>query len=267
EQDESVVDPTILFEAAKRALQGRALTVKAKVALQPGTMNPLTYGHITASLASIIDKHIDKVILANGGTVPDKPYAASATIRNEMANIATQAPGLSDWLLVTPIRAQTVKMFSRDEKTLKLAGRDEKARRFNMDMAAFIWLFVANSNVQWFYIVGADKLAGYGKKNEINLLQNTLHPAGVKVLYFSREEAAGFTYEEHIQPFGWLDRLWKQDLFVESSIPSFEDVSATKVRRALAEGEDTIDDIPLSEMLPSGVIEYIKGNKALLSLY
>ena len=43
-------------------------------------MNPLTYGHITAGLASIIDQGLDRVVLANGGTVPDKPYAASADV-------------------------------------------------------------------------------------------------------------------------------------------------------------------------------------------
>ncbi|MGD9014793.1 MAG: HEAT repeat domain-containing protein, partial [Candidatus Omnitrophota bacterium] len=266
ERNQSVVNPEILFEAARRALEGRTSQVKARIALQPGTMNPLTYGHITAGLAAIIDKQINRVILANGGTVPDKPYAASADIRNEMANVATEDPGLSDWLLVTPVRAQAVDMFeSRGESSLLLSGADENTRRFNMDMAAFIWLFVANPNAEWFYIVGADKLVGYNR--ERNLIEHTLYPAGVKVLYFSRAEAAGFSYQEHIQAYPWLDKLWQEGLFVASGIPSFEDVSATKVRYAFAYNEDTIDGLPLSEMIPQGLVEHMRQNPELLSLY
>ncbi|MFA5091001.1 MAG: DUF4922 domain-containing protein, partial [Candidatus Omnitrophota bacterium] len=164
EQGIAQITPAILFEAARRSLAGRISTLRARIALQPGTMNPLTYGHITAALAAIIDQRLDRVILANGGTVPDKPYAASADIRNEMANIAVQDRGLSDWLLISPVRAQTVGMF---ECNLAFAGNNEAERRFNMDMAAFIWLFTANPNAEWFYIVGADKLAEYGKKNEV----------------------------------------------------------------------------------------------------
>ncbi|MGE5196902.1 MAG: hypothetical protein ACM3IL_00125, partial [Deltaproteobacteria bacterium] len=264
ERGESTVNPEVLFEAARRSLIGRTSSIEANVALQPGTMNPLTYGHITAGLASIIDKKLDRVILANGGTVPDKPYAASADIRNQMANIATQDAGLSDWLMVTPLRAQTVEMF---QKNLSLAGANENARRFSMDIAAFIWLFVANPNAHFYYIVGADKLAEYGKKNEINLLQNTLHRAGVNVLYFGREEGGDFSYEKHIQPFEWLNTLWNEGLFVKSGIPSFEDVSATKVRKALATGKDAIEGVALSEMIPQGVVDYIKSSHELLTLY
>ncbi|MGD9015559.1 MAG: glycogen/starch synthase, partial [Candidatus Omnitrophota bacterium] len=305
ERKQSVVNPEILFEAAKRALAivGRASQVEARIAVQPGTMNPLTYGHITAGLAAIIDKQINRVILVNGGTVPDKPYAASADIRNEMANIATLDPGLSDWLLVTPIRAQVVDMFESRE-ALYLAGTEEVAsklreelttevdnifaehlidaeekikalerinsidrdelRRRNMDIAAFIWLFVANPNVTWFYTIGSDKLIGY--HTERNLIEYTLHALGVEIIYAMRA-GSGYSFEKHIKPYIWLNRLWREGLFTAAVTPSSKDLSATQVRYALAYNEDTIDEIPLSEMFPIGVVNYIRDNPELLSLY
>ncbi|MDO8969815.1 MAG: hypothetical protein Q7U74_03945, partial [Saprospiraceae bacterium] len=195
ERGEKVITPDILFEAAKRATKDDYSTVKARVGLQPGTMNPLHYGHMTASLAGIIgrvhktDKNVKVMtLLANGGTVPDKPFAASADIRNEMAREACKDPSFKEWSEVTPIRGQIVDMFTASAEIMALSGLNENSRRFNMDMAAFIWLFVANPNVEWVYLVGSDKVDAYGKKDERGLLLETLNrtDAHASVVYFPR---------------------------------------------------------------------------------
>ncbi|MCK5493282.1 MAG: hypothetical protein KAJ14_09245, partial [Candidatus Omnitrophica bacterium] len=263
ERNEEAVTPTILFQAAKAALEGEESTVTGKIGLQPGTMNPLHYGHVSASLAGIIGREIDAVLLANGGTVPDKPYAASADIRNEMARKAVDEDGLRDFLQVTPVRAQTVDMFTKD---IAMAGKDENARRFNMDMAAFIWLFAANPKIEWFYLVGSDKVAGYGKKDEKGLLLETLKPAKVKAVYFART-GEDINYEEDIAKYDWMKELWEDGFFEKSAVSSFADLSATKVRVALVEEKDNVEGVPLTESISSKVIEYILSTKELIALY
>ncbi|OQX54920.1 MAG: hypothetical protein B5M53_05190, partial [Candidatus Cloacimonas sp. 4484_209] len=264
-EGEKVITPELLFKAAEIATKDCKSTVEAKIGLQPGTMNPLTYGHITASLGGIIGQELDAVILANGGTVPNKPYAANADIRNAMARKAVNQKGLEDWLLVTPIRQQMVEMFNRNGETLKLAGEDEKKRRFNMDMAGFIWLFVSNPNVEWYYLVGSDKVAGYGKKDERGLLEKTLR-GHAKVIYFART-GEDIDIANDINKYDWLKKLWDSGFFAKSKVPSFADISATKVRTAIVNKDTEIGGIALTEMISSEVLKYIEGNKELLTLY
>ncbi|PIU39768.1 MAG: hypothetical protein COT00_05240, partial [Candidatus Omnitrophica bacterium CG07_land_8_20_14_0_80_50_8] len=223
---ETVITPGLLFRAAKQAIGDKVSTAEGRIGLQPGTMNPLTYGHMTASLAAILGQDLNAVIMANGGTVPDKPYASAADTRNKMAEIAAEE--VAPWLKVTAIRGQIVEMFER-EGALSLAGTNATKQRFNMDMAAFIWLFTANPNIEWFYLVGSDKVAEYGKKDEQGLLTQTLLPAKVKVVYFGRT-GQRIKVAENIKPFAWLWKLWNRNFFIKSRFRSFEDISATKVR-------------------------------------
>ncbi|MBU1998810.1 MAG: hypothetical protein KKE64_04860, partial [Candidatus Omnitrophica bacterium] len=270
QRNASVITPDILFEAADMATKKDKSTITARIGLQPGTMNPLHYGHISASLAGIIANDLDMVILANGGTVPDKPYAANADIRNEMARIAAGGEeGLSEWLQVTPIRQQTVEMFeSEGEESLRIVGADENARRFNMDMAAFIWLFRANPNVKWTYLVGSDKVAGYGKKGEYGLIVETLGDtrANAQVVYFART-GEDIDYSKDIARHSWMQEKWHAGFFKRSPLPSFEDLSATKVRIALITGADNIDGVALTESIASDVLTYIRNNRTLMFLY
>ncbi|MBU0633969.1 MAG: hypothetical protein KKB82_05650 [Candidatus Omnitrophica bacterium] len=272
---QKVVTPDILFEAAKIATKNDRSNLKARIGLQLGTMNPLHYGHITASLAGIIgrvqktDKNVKVMtLLANGGTVPDKPFAASAELRNQMAREACRSAEFNEWAEVTPIRGQLVDMFQASPKMLVLAGQNEVVRRFNMDMAAFIWLFVANPNVEWVFLAGSDKVNEYGKKNEQGLLVETLSrpEAHATVVYFPRK-GEEIDYAKNIKPYPWLDKLWKSGFFVESTVSSFADLAAIKIRTALVKGEEHIDGKPLSETMPVGVSNYIRKTPALLFLY
>ncbi|MBU1087611.1 MAG: hypothetical protein KKD05_08890 [Candidatus Omnitrophica bacterium] len=274
---EEVITPAILFEAAALATENDHSDISARIGLQPGTMNPLHYGHISASLAGIISEKLDMVLLANGGTVPDKPYAASADIRNEMAQIAVNEQGeanklgLNQWLEVTPIRKETVEMFSGNEELLSMAGKDESARRFNMDMAGFIWMFVANPNVEWVYLVGSDKVGakgekGYGEKDEVGLIKDTLAKAKVKIVYFERT-GKEVDVKNQIEKYPWLHELWKSN-FKRSDVGSFADLAAVKIRKALSDKNDipTKDRIvgnhPLDQSIPQGVIDYITADTA-----
>jgi starch synthase len=272
EQGKNEITPEILFEAARRATVNDKSTAQARVCLQPGTMNPLHYGHITASLAGIITQvnETDKdkkvlTLLANGGTVPEKFYAASADIRNEMAREALKDRGLDEWLEVTPIRGQLADMFRADSGTLKLAGEDDTAQRFNMDIAAFVWLIVANPNVEWVYIVGSDKVGakgdypGYGRKEEIRLVQDTLAKSGVKILYFERK-GQEIDYDFKIKPYFWLNDLWQKGVFEKSELTSFADLSATDIRMALIRNDQTVNGLPVDSLVPASVIDYIKAD-------
>ena len=69
-----------------------------------------------------------------------------------------------------------------------------------MKFVSFVFtLIIAFSIPTTLWAVSDFKVSDYGKKNEVNLLQHTLHAAGVKVLYFSREEAKDFSYEQMLE--------------------------------------------------------------------
>src|SRR6266850_6753148 len=69
---ERAISPDVLFRAADLAVSGETSNIEARVGLQPGTMNPVHYGHLSASLAAIIANTMDVVLLMSGGNVPDK---------------------------------------------------------------------------------------------------------------------------------------------------------------------------------------------------
>jgi nicotinic acid mononucleotide adenylyltransferase len=266
-QGAKVVTPNILFTAADMALDGEVSMSEAYIGLQPGTMNPIHYGHICASLAGILVNKLDTVLLANGGTVPDKPSSADPRVRNKMLRIAASENGLSKWVKVTPIRQQVVEMFSKDRQTLILAGENVSLRRSNMDIAAFIWLFRANPKVTWTYIVGSDKVAGYGKKGEHRLIVDTLADprANAQVLYFVRE-GEDIDVAKYITPYGWMLEKWKKGFFKKSPVPTCA-ISSSRIKAALVSGREHVDGMPLSECMSPDVLSYILNQKTLLALY
>ncbi len=214
---EKAISPEVLFRAADQALCGETSSTEAHIGLQPGTMNPVHYGHVTASLAAILSDTLDLVLLMNAGAVPEKPLAPSADVRHEMLRLAVSEKCLADWLWASPIRQQVESLFSTDRRLFMLLGRDQSARRSTMDIAAFIWLFRANPKVKWTYLVGSDKVSGYGRKGEYDLVVNTLCDprANAHVLYFDRQGEV-IDVEWHITPYGWMLGKWKTGFFQKS---------------------------------------------------
>ena len=60
-----------------------------------------------------------------------------------------------------------------------------------------------------------------------------------------------------------MNELWENNFFKKSALPSYEDLSATKVRKALSERSDVpvkerkVGEGALTEAIPEGVIDYI----------
>ncbi|MDD5156409.1 MAG: DUF1868 domain-containing protein, partial [Candidatus Omnitrophica bacterium] len=142
-------------------------------------------------------------------------------------------------------------------------------------MAAFIWLFVANPNAAWTYLVGSDKVKEYGKKNEKALLLETLNnpKAHARVVYFSRtgKDLArpgedDIDYFQDIVPYPWLKEIYDSGFFHKSSIPSSVDPAVKEIRKALSDINDipakdrTVGNTILSEFVPQPVIDYIAAD-------
>jgi nicotinic acid mononucleotide adenylyltransferase len=264
---EKAVSPEVLFRAAEQSLSGEASCTEAHIGLQPGTMNPVHYGHITASLAAIIVDRLDLVLLMNAGAVPEKPHAPSADVRHEMLRLAVGEKDLAAWLWASPIRQQLERVFSTDRRLLMLFGKDQITRRSTMDLAAFIWLFRANPKVKWTYLVGSDKVSGYGRKGEYDLLVNTLGDsrANAQVMYFTRADQ-DVDVQNDIAPYSWLLRKWQSGFIKKSLLPSCE-VSSTDIRQAIAKHDTQVNGVPFTEVLPTSVIDFIHANEGLCALY
>ena len=262
-----VVTPDLLFDAADQALANEASASEAHVGLQPGTMNPVHKGHISAALAGIVVDELDFVLLATGATVPDKPKSVDPEIRNEMLTVGIRNSALSEWLHVTPVRQQTAEMFSVNREFLGIAGESETVRRSNMDIAAFIWLFRANPKVRWTYLVGSDKVARYGRLDEYDLIVRTLTDRRVNAhVLYSVRDGEDVEVANHIGPYDWLLEKWQSGFFKRSTLPTCP-VSARKIRIAIVKGHDHVYGLPLNECLPEDVLTYIRTHKSLLASY
>jgi nicotinic acid mononucleotide adenylyltransferase len=265
--NQKTVSPDVLFRAADLAVLGQTSETEARIGLQPGTMNPVHYGHISAALAAILAESLDLVILMTGANVPDKPYSANSTLRYEMLRLAIAESGLTDWLWATLIRQQVAEMFSQDPRLQVLLGQDDFAKRSTIDLAAFIWLFRANPKVKWTYVVGSDKISGYGGKGEYDLIVNTLADvrASTHVLYIERQDEV-INVDKDISPYDWMLANWKNGFFKKSPLSTYQ-ISASAIRTAIAECNGDAADTIAAEALAHSVLAFILEKKDLLSLY
>lgn len=261
------VTPDLLFYAADEAMANEVSNSEAHVGLQPGTMNPVHNGHISAALAGIFVNELDVVLLATGATVPDKPQSVDPTIRTEMLTIATRGNALSDWLHVTPVRQQVAEMFSVNSQFLRRVGESETVRRSKMDIAAFIWLFRANPKVRWTYLVGSDKVAGYGRLEEYDLIVATLANSRVNArVFYSVRDGEDVDVANHVAPYEWMLEKWQSGFFTRSPLLTYP-VSARKIKTAIVKGRADVDGLSLNECLPDEVLKYIRTHKTLLTSY
>ncbi|MFH2146065.1 MAG: glycosyltransferase [Candidatus Omnitrophota bacterium] len=256
ESGKDTVDLELLQEAAKKVLSGRQSEIKGKMGLLAGTFNPLTYGHITASLAGMISEGLEGVVISNNGDiVPSDFFIPSTQIRNQMARIAIDSdPGLIDKIFVSDILDAVVKMFERDD-ALNLLGNNEHKIRVNADMAAFVWLFYANPNIEWTFIIGSDKVDSYGEKGEENVLR-MFDDNNIKVLYFERD-GQKINVKEKIKPYEFLENYFEKGLFQKSKVNAFPAVSSTRVRTALYKQAGAIGNIDLKEIIPAKLVDFI----------
>ena len=264
----AALSPELFFEAADDALHSDLSLVQARIGILPGTMNPPHNGHISAALAAIVAFRLNAVILAPGATVPDKPDSPFFALRAQMVEVAANSDWARGWVQTTSVRQDAVDMFFSDRFDREFGFDDSGTRRRSMmDMAAFIWLFRSNPNVNWVYLVGSDKVANYGRNQEKALVVGTLgNPkAKAEVAYYPRS-AHDIDVVRDIQPYPWLLAKWREGLFKQAPIKSC-DVSGFAVRAAIARRSSDPESLDLSHYLPSGVLNFVINNKDLLAQY
>jgi hypothetical protein len=266
-REAGTVAPDVLFRAADAALDGDVANSEARIGLQPGTMDPIHFGHLAAALGGALDADLDFVFLACGATVPDKPRSSAATDRQAMATIAVDEFSLRRWLRISNVRQQVATAFGQDAEALAMTGNTATQRRSTLDLAAFIWLFRANPRAKWVYLVGSDKIAAYGKNGEEALVRKTLGHTSVnaQVVFFSRS-ADPVDVAVHIAPYPWLRALWESGFFRASNLTS-GDLSASSIRAAVGQRRDEVLGIPLADCVSPGVLQYIQENPALIERY
>jgi hypothetical protein len=248
-----VVTPEILFAAAERAIGGECCRAEARVGLQPGTLNPVHDGHLMAAVAGALSEDLDLVLLACGGTVLGKERVPAHETRATMARLAVQQRQLRDWIRVTSIRQHAEDVFESDPFASLLAGEGPQARHANFDIAAFAWLFVANPNVLWTYLVGSDKVAAYGRKDERQLLTGTLSDSRVRsqVVYFDRPDADVVPTTD-IEPYPWMADLWTRGVVRRSEMRTCS-LSSSAIRQALSQGQTLVGGFELDDCVAEGV--------------
>jgi hypothetical protein len=262
-----VVTPETLLGAAYAAIGADTSSARFRVGLQPGTMNPVHVGHVSMALASLLDFDLQHVLMAPGGSVPDKPDSAPTDVRHRMLLLALRGYALNQWITATRIRARTAQMFDVAPLADRVPGGTPEARRALSDIAGFAWLIRANPGVSWVYIVGADKVRGYGPKNERALIVDTLGRADVKaaIVYYARE-GHDLDVECDIAPYPWLFDQWRQRR-LQVAPRRVGQISSVAVRTAIASGDDRIDGFQLSQYVHPVVVDYIRSNPALISSY
>jgi hypothetical protein len=235
------------------------------VCLQPGTDNPYHWGHASAGLAARLTTHAVGHLVAVGGLTPDKPFASTRAHRYQMALLTAQEintlSGGRNTFAVTPVRQLFSEVFKGD---LWRFGSNGEEQRSMLDILAFLWLFEANPKVTWHFVIGADKFDNYARKNEQQLLRETLYDRKMKVVWLER---AGFPVtEETVAGWpAWLRELWQEPgFFLKNTHPSHTNISATKIRNTIQKYRQERDIgtqerllSELSEDIPRSVLNYV----------
>ncbi len=230
------VTPDILFEAAINSIREEETSkIEGRIALQPGSMNPYTNGHLSVSLAGILSADLGGAIVATAGLIPEKPYALSAKLRYWMTQLAVK--DVFSWVRVASVRDDVFQAFRDEDLSLWGNNRAEQVRM--MDMAGFIWLFRSNPNIKWVYLAGSDKVADYPVKNEVDFIKEVLHDkVHAKVLYFLRDQETRESLYNKIKSTPWVENLWREGFFQQSNnYPTPADIAANKIKRQIIQGK------------------------------
>lgn len=223
--------------------------------IRPGSDDPIHYGHITAGLSPVIAYKMNGVVFAPGGRVPDKPEISAFRHRFEMINLALSS--YDDFLCPTDVRNKTANIADiinpNTEKSI--LGVNGKEQRSMSDIVAWAWLKEMNPEVRWLYIVGSDKVNKYATDNEKELVDGTLKELNIPVVYLERDSDR--VNVDTVEKEEWLKQLWDEGFFSKCPIPSFSELEAKIVRKAIA-GPVTGD---LSTMIDSKVMDYILMNR------
>jgi hypothetical protein len=266
QRDLCALSPSLFFDAADQALDSYASSTSARIGILPGTMNPPHLGHVTAAIAAVIDLKLNAVFLAPAGIVPEKPDSPSGHLRLKMVEAAVDDKSVSGWLHSTSVRLDAVEMFLNEPQPREFGLDDSGAhRRLLMDVAAFAWLFRANPNVNWTYLVGSDKVADYGRGGQRALIVDTLcdSRARTNIVYYPRR-AKTVDFKRDVEPYPWLSERWRTGHFKESPIKSL-DISGHQIRAAL--GSRRGDSSHAKTSLQEGVLHFIMQHEELLALY
>ncbi len=267
QRDLCALSPGLFFDAADNALDRHARTgTSARIGILPGTMNPPHWGHIAAAIAAIIDLKLNAVLLAPCGIVPDKPDSPAGHLRLNMVDAAVGDKSVCGWLHSTSVRVDAVQMFVNEPQPREFGLDDSGAhRRLLMDVAAFVWLFRANPNVDWTYLVGSDEVADYGHGGQRALVVDTLGDSRAKtaVVYYPRK-AKMVDFERDVEPYPWLLEIWRAGYLKEWPIKSL-DISGRQIRATL--GSRLHDLGHVNTFLQRDVLNFVKEHEELLALY
>jgi ADP-ribose pyrophosphatase YjhB (NUDIX family) len=236
--NEPVVTSAVLLKAAKAVLKEHpewASHVGGSIALQPGSMNPYTNGHLAVSLAGILSADLRGAIVATGGAISEKPYALSAELRRWMTRKAVE--DIDPLVKVSSIRNDSFETFK--DGSLSKWGKDLDEQVRTMDLAGFIWLFAANPDVKWVYLAGSDKVVDYPKKNEIDFIKNVLHDEfHATILYFLRKNETSESLYKAIKG-TWAQTLWDEGFFQASTKETAKDIEANELKLSISRGDET----------------------------
>lgn len=250
------------------------------MAIQPGTLAPYHFGHISFAQGAILDGGLAGSVVLSGSDPPEKKFVVSAAHRESMVGLGLIG---YPYLHYSPIRVQMMDILSSvplggpenkrlieaakkirasesAEEKVKLQKAMDEERRLR-DLAAFSFLISLNPHLKWEYIVGVDKVNGYGisGKDERELALDLLLDNNIPIRYYTREGEKLELFERdtayvnlHRSATSWAleNRPFIESRLLEGATTSF-DISATTVR-GMIKGRE-----PLLDALPSGIIGYI----------
>lgn len=265
DQEDKCITPALLRAAAEGAIASAPAAPPLRIGLQPGTFDPVHYGHLSMALAATIEDSLDGVLLSVGAEVPDKALVSPFRWRVEMTQLALQDDCATSVLAVTSIRQQVADMFDARLDARVPTGRTPVERRQNMDLAAFVWLFRANPHVTWTYIVGSDKVARFGPNDERPLIETLSAPwANARMLYFSRA-VNDVDVAVDIEPYDWMMARWRSGFITKAGLPT-PDFGSSTIRARIGASRPE-EQLNLRDWLPSLVVDYISRTEAVQASY